>query len=175
MRHHVDGYGTDLRRFSPDMPLDLQKLTDCARAQRASPPASEAAILAVESAVGFGLPATLRRLYSAVGDGGFGPGYGFYGLASGTENCPTENVVYLYTLFRKGDPEDPSFSWPYMLLPVLDWGCAIRSCVDCSTPSLPIIRHDPNLPKPLQFRNEGWHLEEWLQAWLDGYDLWKNE
>ncbi len=83
---------------------------------------------------------------------------------------PDENVVYLFTLFRKGDPEDPAFSWPYMLLPILDWGCAIRSCVDCSTPSLPIIRHDPNVEASLQFQSEGWHFEEWLQAWLDGYD-----
>lgn len=28
---------------------------------------------------------------------------------------------------------------------------------------------------PLQFRGENFRFEEWLQAWLDGYDLWKNE
>ncbi len=157
------------------MPLDLQKLKDMARKQRANPPAPDAAIQDAECVLCFPIPAPLRRLYSEVGNGGFGPGYGFYGLASGTEIFPNENVVYLYTLFRKGDPEDPSFSWPYMLLPVLDWGCAIRSCVDCSTPSLPIIRHDPNIQGPHQFRGEDFHFEEWLQAWLDGYDLWKNE
>jgi len=157
------------------MPLDIQMLKDSARKQDANLPVSEAAIRDVECALGFPIPAPLRRLYSEVGDGGFGPGYGFYSLASGTKHLANESVVSLYTLWRKGDPEDPSFSWPYMLLPVLDWGCAIRSCVDCSTPSLPIIRHDPNVAGPLQFRNEGWDLEEWLQAWLGGYDLWANE
>jgi hypothetical protein len=160
---------------SPPMPFDFQKLRDSARKQRANPLLPDAAMRDAEVALGFPIPAPLRRLYSEVGNGGFGPGYGFYGLASGTEQFPDENVVYLYTLFRKGDPEDHSFSWPHMLLPVLDWGCAIRSCVDCSTPWLPIIRHDPNVEVPVQFQAEDWHLEEWLQAWLDGYDLYKNE
>lgn len=157
------------------MPLDFQKLQVSARNQRANSPASDAAIRDAEHKLGFPIPAPLRRLYSDVGNGGFGPGYGFYGLASGTEQFPDESVVYLYTVFRGGDPEDPSFSWPYMLLPVLDWGCAIRSCVDCSTPSLPIIRHDPNIVGPNQFQSENYHFEEWLQTWLDGYDLWKIE
>jgi hypothetical protein len=133
------------------MSLDFQKLKDSARKQRANPPVPDTAKRDAECTLGFPIPAPLRRPYSEVGDGGFGPGYGLYGLASGTEQFPDESVVCLYTLFRKGDPEDPSFAWPYMLLPVLDWGCAIRSCVDCSTPSLPIIRHDPNVEMALQF------------------------
>ncbi len=157
------------------MPLDLQRLKDSARKQRANPPASEKDLRDSEYALGFSIPEPLRRLYSEIGNGGFGPGYGFYGLIGGTEWHPDESVVYLYNLLRKGDPEDPAFSWPYMLLPILDWGCAIRSCVDCSTPSLSVIRHDPNLDALKQFQNENWHLEEWLQAWLDGYDLWKNK
>lgn len=157
------------------MQFDLKKLREFAREQEASPPASDAAIRDAELTLGFAIPPPVRFIYAHIGNGGFGPGHGFYGLASGTKQFPDESVVYLYTLFRKGDPEDPSFSWPYMLLPILDWGCAIRSCVDCSTPSLPIIRHDPNVEFPQQFRDEGWHFEEWLQAWLDGYDLWKIE
>lgn len=157
------------------MPLDFQKLKDFARKQGANPILADAAIREAEVSLGFAIPGPLRRLYAEVGNGGFGPRYGFYGLSTGTKQFPNESVVNLYTLFRKGDPEDPSFSWPHMLLPVLEWGCAIRSFVDCSIPSLPIVRHDPNAEVPLRFVAEGWHLEEWLQAWLDGYDLWKNE
>jgi hypothetical protein len=158
-----------------NLPPYLQKLKDAARKQRSDPVLTEAAIRDAEVALGFPIPVPLRRLYAEVGNGGFGPGYGFYGLVGGTERFPGENVVGLYRLFRQGDPEDPLFSWPHGLLPVVDWGCAIRSCVDCSMPSFPIIRHDPNVEVSVQFRPEGWYLEGWLQAWLDGYDLWKNE
>jgi hypothetical protein len=144
------------------MPLNLQKLKDSARKQHANPPASETIIQNAECTLGFRIPVILRRLYSEIGDGGFGPEHGFYGLASGTEKFPDENATCLYILFRKGDSDDPAFSWPYMLLPVLDWSCAIRSCVGCSIPSLPIVRHDPNVEASLQFQNEGWHFEEWL-------------
>ncbi len=157
------------------MPLDLQKLKEAARKQRVNPPISEVAVGDTECALGFPIPAQLRLLYTEIGNGGFGPRSGFYGLNSGTEHFPNESVVYLYTLFRQGDSEDPSFYWPYRLLPILDWGCEIRSCVDCSTPSLPIIRHDPNVPGTEQFRRENLDLETWLQAWLDGLDLWKVE
>lgn len=157
------------------MSLKLQELIDAARAQEARPPLSDAVIRDSERQLGFSIPAAVRRIYSEVGDGGFGPGYGFYSLAEATEDFPDENVVSLYTVFRQGDPEEPSFSWPHMLLPIVDWGCAIRSCVDCSVPSLPIIRFDPNLDSTQQFQPEEWHFEEWLQAWLQGYDLFKNE
>jgi hypothetical protein len=157
------------------MALDLQELVTAARSQGARSPVSDVQIRSAECKIGFGIPGPLRRIYAEVGDGAFGPGYGFYSLANGTEDFPDENVVRLYTTFRQGDPEDPGFSWPYMLLPIVDWGCAIRSCVDCSTPSLPIVRHDPNLDAQRQFQPEGWHFEEWLQAWLQGYDLWRNE
>ena len=156
------------------MPLDVNRLREAAQKKRSRPPLSHAKIRDAERAIGFALPPSVRRIYAEVGDGSFGPGYGFYGLSDGTEFFPKESVAYLYSLFRKGDPEDPSFAWPHMLLPIVDWGCAIRSCVDCSMPSLPMVRHDPNVEVD-QFRPEGWHFEEWLQAWLDGYDLWKNE
>ena len=152
------------------MPLDRQRLLEVAKEQNGVSPISETDISPVEREIGFAIPLPLRRFYSEISGGGFGPGCGFYGLLNGTETFPDETVVYLYSVFRKGDPDDSAFLWPYMLLPILDWGCAIRSCVDCSTPSLPIIRFDPNLPNEDQFQSENFHFEEWLQAWLDGYD-----
>jgi len=88
------------------MSLDVQKLKESARKQQAHPPAPDGAIRDAEVRLGFAIPAPLRHLYSHIGNGGFGPGHGFYGLASGTELFPDESVVYLYTLFREGDPEN---------------------------------------------------------------------
>ena len=130
-----------------------------------------------ERRLGFELPYLLRELYGTVADGGFGPSYGFFPLLTPVPeiklpnlNLPgCDSVVQLYTLFRGGDPENPSWSWPERLLPVLEWGCTIRSCVDCSSPLLPVIRDEPDISRT----TESLSLERWLSDWMAGRDLWK--
>src|SRR5260370_12941 len=46
------------------------------------PPASPQAIAAAEAMLGFRLPALLRRIYEDVADGGLGPAYGIFPIAS---------------------------------------------------------------------------------------------
>jgi hypothetical protein len=41
-----------------------------------APPASVAEVDAAEATLGFAIPPLLRRLYTEVGNGGFGPDYG---------------------------------------------------------------------------------------------------
>lgn len=145
--------------------------------QRLKPPVSKKDLLEAEHRFGFALPTLLRELYSEIGDGGFGPSYGLLPLITPVPDeklvngsLPgTESVLELYELFRKGDPENPSWSWPDRLIPVLDWGCAIRSCVDCSTQSSQIIRDEPYVRRVLESSS----LELWLSDWLDGKNLWK--
>jgi hypothetical protein len=51
------------------------------------PPISEADLRDSEDSLGFRLPGFVRRLYTEVGNGGFGPGYGgVLGLAGGASN-----------------------------------------------------------------------------------------
>ena len=154
------------------MPIDLARLREKARQQNGVDVVSERDLAEAERALGFALPPLLLTIYREVSGGAFGPGYGFYGLAKGTKLFPDETAAGLYTSFRTGDPDDPTFSWPEKLLPLVDWGCAIRSCADCRSPSLPIIRFDPTKEGPAQFEPEDLSLEDWLQAWLDGRDLW---
>lgn len=135
------------------------------------PVVSPSDIAEAERRLGFPLPELLRELYTSVGDGGFGPGYGFLGLIKPVTigDFAGESVVQLYELFRSGDPEDPTWTWPERVLPVLDWGCAIRSCVDCSTSALQVLRDEPyvsRVPESLSF-------EQWLRDWMAGRDLWK--
>ena len=140
------------------------------------PPLSIADIEEAERRLGFPLPELLRELYTEIGDGGFGPSYGLLPLLTPVEevklmnaNLPRiESAIELYILFKKGDPGDPSWLWPDRLLPILDWGCAIRSCVDCSTLSLPIIRDEPYVRRI----TESPSFERWLENWLNGLDLW---
>ena len=135
------------------------------------PVVSPSDIAEAERRLGFPLPELLRELYTSVGDGGFGPGYGFLGLIKPVPigDFEGESVVQLYELFRGGDPEDPTRTWPERVLPVLDWGCAIRSCADCSTSSLQVLRDEPyvsRVPGSLS-------LEQRLRDWMAGRDLWK--
>jgi hypothetical protein len=129
-----------------------------------------AEIAEAERRLGFPLPDLLRELYAFVGDGGFGPGYGLLGLTKPFPgDSQDETVVGLYEIFRGGDPENPSWSWRDRLLPIVDWGCAIRSCVDCSTTALQIFRDESYcscVPESPSF-------EQWLNDWMAGRDLWK--
>jgi hypothetical protein len=49
----------------------------------AYPPASGSVVEAAEASLGFRLPPLLNDLYTQVGNGGFGPGYGIFGLEGG--------------------------------------------------------------------------------------------
>jgi SMI1 / KNR4 family (SUKH-1) len=155
----------------------VERLRQHTAGQKLPPPASVADIAEAEKRLGFRLPSLLRELYGMVADGSFGPPYGFLPLLTPVPETKLPNlslpgrdsVVQLYTLFRGGDPEEPSWSWPERLLPVLEWGCAIRSCVDCSSPSLAVVRDEPYVSRI----TESPSLEQWLSDWMGGRDLWK--
>ena len=96
-------------------------------------------------------------------------------------------VVTQTQYFREHKPELAAF------IQVADWGCAISSWVDTRHPDLPVVRCDPNLDNevldqvvqsvtrqepevnPYHFF-EAWRecnsLYDWLQAWVEGADLW---
>jgi hypothetical protein len=155
----------------------VERLRQHSVGKKLPPPVSDVDISETEKRLGFQLPDLLRELYGTVADGGFGPPYGFLPLLTPVLETKLPNlslpsrhsVVQLYTLFRGGDPEDPSWTWPERLLPVLEWGCAIRSCVDCSSPLLPVVRDERDVSRI----TESPSLERWLSDWMSGRDLWK--
>lgn len=154
------------------MELDtiIEKVRQRTPRQRLRPVISSEELAEAERLLGFRLPLLLKRLYCEVGDGGFGPEYGFLPLLKplpevklANGSIPgTESSVELFQIFRKGDPEDPAWFWPDRLLPVLDWGCAIRSCVDCSTANLQVVRDDPAVSRAIESPS----LEQWLEDWI---------
>ena len=66
-------------------------------------------IAAVEAQIGFALPALLVRVYTEIGDGGFGPGYGMEGL---------RDAARIYVRYRD-DPYAGDWTWPVGMLPLL--------------------------------------------------------
>jgi hypothetical protein len=131
-----------------------------------------------EARLGFALPAVLRSAYLDVANGGFGPGYGVMGVGNGFVDDLKQTVVDAYLNYRCPDPEDPAWQWPEAHLPICHWGCAIYSVVDCSRQEAPVFFVDPGareLGAPMSdiFIAHRPSLDDWLTAWLDGKDLWK--
>jgi hypothetical protein len=145
--------------------------------QACPPPLDGRSIIRAEEALGFALFPLLRDAYRCVGNGGFGPGYGLLPLVLHEDPNGDESAVNLYTAFRSTDPEDPAWIWPAQLLPFCDWGCAIRSCVDCASKTGTIVTFDPNvrgIGEPISNALALSHasLADWFLDWLAGVRIW---
>ncbi|MFO0715178.1 MAG: SMI1/KNR4 family protein [Sandaracinus sp.] len=154
----------------------------------ASPPASAAEISEAERRLGVPIPEILARLYREVGNGGFGPGYGLSGLITGYFVTHGETAVPLWESWtaRPRPAGYENWNWPATMLPIADWGCAIRSCVDIGKPQCPVYRFDPGgfldteaaAEEDMEattaegfaalFEPEAPALVDWLELWLDG-------
>jgi hypothetical protein len=129
-----------------------------------------------ERRLGFALPPLMKRIYKEIGNGGFGPGYGLIGLSNGVPDSDGMTVPAIYELFRGSSTDEPDWNWPEGLLPVCDWGCAIRSCIVCADPTFRMRFFDPNVHDgddwADSFFEESPSFETWITAWASGVDLW---
>lgn len=148
--------------------------------QRNIPPVTMEELVQAEAQLGFTLPSFLRRIYLEVGNGGFGPGYGLLSLNEIPPNAvsDTTSLVADYQGMRAfsqkdideyfaEDEEKPSL-WPERVVTLCDWGCNIYSCLDCSSPELPIFRMDSNENFLVEWAIEAPSLYQWLEKWIDG-------
>ena len=135
------------------------------------PPTTLECIEKAEEKMGLHLPDLLCDLYTQVGNGGFGPGYGLIGVA-GTPHARCHSELESYDLSHMYLAMGPGWGgpgWPNGLVPICDWGCRHMSLMDCSQPSTPIVffigaGNDARLQSP-SFRS-------WMEDWLAGVDLW---
>jgi SMI1 / KNR4 family (SUKH-1) len=136
-------------------------------------PVSAAALAKVERELGFSLPPLLRRVYTEIGDGWFGPGCGLQGAVSGHFHDDEDKRASLADVYHINHKDE----WPDGLVPLVHWGCAIFSCVDCASPSFPMIRihfgHYDRTTKraPLRLVPEGITFRDWLAGWAEGKDV----
>jgi hypothetical protein len=131
----------------------------------------------------------LRALYSEVANGGFGPGYGFLGVVGGAaDEDRGGDLSQLYRFDRENPPQrqessvergqpgwfEPFYDeWPARVLRVLNWGCAIWSCLDArSGQVLRFERLQGKRTRDLMIV-EADSLEQWLTRWLAGDQLWE--
>jgi hypothetical protein len=113
---------------------------------------------ATEAAIDLPLPPLLRRLYTEVGNGGFGPGYGLLGLAGGYGDHLKQTAVDVFK-----DRKLPS-----SLFPICDWGCGILSLVDLRNGRM--WGYDPNPVEDMSdaLFPQSMLLTEWFSRWLEG-------
>jgi hypothetical protein len=130
------------------------------------PLVSEEQLARCEASLGIRLPGLLRRLYSEIGNGGFGPGYGIFPVPNGRVTGLL-SIVSLYEEFRKPSESKP-WEWPPGLLPICDWGCLIYSCVGVSPSEQPVFTSTEYGVQPTR-----WTLETWLSDWASNVDLWE--
>jgi hypothetical protein len=101
------------------------------------PVATLEAVLEVEETIGCPLPPLLRRLFLQVANGGFGPGHGVLGVRGNhpwAHHDTWNDLLDVYHAFRSG----PGPHVHRQMLWLYDWGCAIWSLVDCSSPEGPM-------------------------------------
>lgn len=136
----------------------------------------------LEKALNLTLPTVLKLLYLHLGNGDFGPDYGFYAL---TENAKIKNqkitIAQAYKALHSEKIKDWDWELPQLLVPILYWGTDIYSLIDLSSPSAPVYVLDKNLKKEQGTWQSCYWLHcnsmmEWLQKWSEGdasgRDLW---
>jgi hypothetical protein len=143
-----------------------------------APPANPAEVDAAETALGFAVPQVLRRLYTEVGNGGFGPNYGLEGVPTIPPVPGHADIVALYECYNWEPPPDyPVHVWPGGWVPLIGGGCNYIECVDFLRPPNAVALFDPDntdVERPVvqSLRPVADSLEARLEAWLADKKLW---
>lgn len=137
----------------------------------------DAIIVSVERRLGFTICPLLKRIYTEVANGGFGPGSGIVGVAHGYTDDWGHNLEELYDWFYLRKHYDASWHWPQGLLPFCHWGYTTYSCVDCTQPNHPVLIIDPDYREQDDdmedmFIEHKDSIADWFCDWLEGKDLW---
>lgn len=109
----------------------------------------------VESVIDIELPKLLKRCYTEISNGGFGPAYGITGLPGGHESSWGDLIQTVAELRKLDECED---GW----LPLIDWGCAQFLCVDCDNDDLIVTLYEGD------FHQEGYSFQTVLERWVQG-------
>lgn len=131
-----------------------------------APPATTAEVDAAEAALGFPIPPLLRRLYTEVGNGGFGPSYGLEGVPTIPPTPGAADIGALYVQYS-------ARQWPHGLVPLISGGCLFMECVEFTRPPYAVVMFDGNdcdLERPVvaSLRPVAASLEKRLERWLAG-------
>lgn len=140
------------------------------------PPATTAEVEEPERLIGHRLPALLRRLYTEVANGGFGPeSRGFASITDGHRAPEGGDGPSAVRTCPRGRAKGLPASW-FELMP---GGCAMYWYVSLTEPGNPVILYDADgwNPRAGQEPADGVthvtpSLRRWLWNWVDGRGVW---
>jgi hypothetical protein len=145
---------------------------------------SAADVIAVEEQLGFSIPQLLHEIYTKVGNGGFGPGYGLLPLTLVGAKNPSHAALNLYLDHRKRSHQPGGRYWPERVLPISSWGCGVLSCIAAGEHDSPVFRFQPSADDEDTRRQVEGHqyiacgffpessgVSTWLEAWIKNYWL----
>ena len=131
------------------------------------PPALAQDVREAERILAFKLVLLHFRLYTEVGNGGFGPGYGILGVGNGYVDADGRSLVDAHTFVSLIERQSGRV-WPAGMLPLCAWGSAVWSCIDCKSKEGAIwTQHEAGLTRTRH------SLQSWLEAWMAGTSLWE--
>lgn len=138
-------------------------------------PASLQDVANAERLLGFSFPIVIRRMYTEIGNGRWGPSYGFEPIATKSAK-PTENDLvgfYLECVSEQRTLEEPLAQWPRGMVTMIGRGCVDYELCDFIKPPHAVYRLSgdtwfPNTPvsealTPIAESIEA-RLEQWLQS-----------
>lgn len=137
------------------------------------PPVSGADLDLAEEQLGFRLHPLLRRLYSEIADGGFGPEHSLLSLAEAVSETMTRAAQDIQDL-----QDGQQRYWPLEAVAILDWGCGMNAVVDCRSPEGAVLLVDPNPGLPNRAGEWGLDSESlaaWLESWLSGINWYTSD
>lgn len=137
------------------------------------PPATAADVDAAEAAFGFPIPTLVRRLYTEVGNGNWGPSYGLGRIPTGGAEPDANDIVGLYRLCTAPERtlESPAAQWPRGLVELIGRGCVDFELCDFLKPPYPVFLLSGDTWTPERSVVESLtpvaaSLAERLEAWL---------
>jgi hypothetical protein len=138
-----------------------------------APPATTADVDAAEARFGFPIPPLLRRLYTEVGNGNWGPNYGLNGIPIGGDEPDENDIVGVYQSCTAPERalESPAAKWPCGLVILIGRGCVDSELCDFLRPPYPVFLLSGDTWTPKRSVVESLtpvasSLAERLEAWL---------
>lgn len=117
-----------------------------------------------EAECGLVLPSFLRRIYTEVANGGFGPAYGINSLM-GDE---TESIATWDRLFQNANHDEPTGpQWPQYLIRFCEIGCNMFYAIDIREESSPVYEVEISSSNDVRdwLRVASPSVVQWLDQW----------